>query len=112
MRTESTEIDNIINIFIYETGGVKIMSFMSSLFRPHSPSIKHQRNFYCEANFRPSDVFLPQHVSEIHLKALQQDFLQIIYGSIFARNKILRALFPLLRSQRNGTLLLAKIDFQ
>ena len=29
---KSTKIDSIINIFIYETGGVKIMPFMSSLF--------------------------------------------------------------------------------
>lgn len=44
MGCESTEIDNIINIFIYETGGVKIKPFIPSLFRIRRflPSIKHQ----------------------------------------------------------------------
>lgn len=80
---ESTETDDIINIFIYETGGVEISPFMSS---PFVRSVFHQtldshwgqiRNILL--------VFLPQQVF-VFLMVLK-DF-QVIYGSIYSRNKV------------------------
>lgn len=80
--TVSTETDNIINIFIYETGGVKIMPFMSS---PFVLIVFHQTFYSCWEQIRIFFVLLPQQV--FHFLMVSKDF-QVIYGSIYSHNKV------------------------
>lgn len=109
MWTEPTEIDNIINIFIYETGGVKIMPFMSSLFVLF---VFNQTSdfvwgrfalFLClQLRFSASASLL------LFIFMVSKDS-RIIYGSIFSHNKIFCDFF---HSQLNESLLVLKIEFE
>lgn len=88
-------IDNIINIFIYESGGVKIMSLMSPR-HPFSSSNRLQSNtssFRFLVRLCSSPFLLSQQVFAARRRKDFSSSFQLTYGSIFAHNKILRLHF-------------------